>query len=50
VATDTWTAVADMLAIEGRLYFCAVTIGSADPTGKQDLYDSLIANAASGLM
>jgi hypothetical protein len=44
VATDTWTAVADML--EGRYYSCAVTIGSADPVEEQDLFDSLIAKAA----
>jgi hypothetical protein len=43
VATDTWTAVADML--EGRYSIGAVTIGSADPAEEQDLFDSLIANA-----
>jgi hypothetical protein len=43
VVTDTWTAVADML--EGRLNFCAVTIGSADPAEVQDLFDSLIDKA-----
>jgi N-acetylneuraminic acid mutarotase len=48
VATDTWTAVVEML--EGRLYFCAVTIGYADPVEKQDFFDSLIANATSGRM
>jgi N-acetylneuraminic acid mutarotase len=41
--TDTWTAVADML--EGRVSFCAVTIGSADSAEDQDLFDSLIAKA-----
>jgi hypothetical protein len=44
VATDTWTAVANVL--EGRLYSCAVTIGSADPAEEQDLFNSLIAKAA----
>jgi hypothetical protein len=44
VATDTWTAVANML--EGRLNFGAVTIGSAEPAEEQDLFDSLIAKAA----
>jgi hypothetical protein len=43
VATDTWTAVANML--EDRLYSCAVTIGSADPAEEQGLFDSLIAKA-----
>jgi N-acetylneuraminic acid mutarotase len=45
VATDTWTAVANMLE-EGRLNFCVVTIGSAEPAEEQDLFDSLIAKAA----
>jgi hypothetical protein len=44
VATDTWTAVADML--EGRATFCAVTIRSAEPAEDQDLFDSLIDKAA----
>jgi hypothetical protein len=44
VATDTWTAVANML--EGRVHFCAVTIGSADSAEEQGLFDSLIAKAA----
>jgi outer membrane protein assembly factor BamB len=48
VASDTWTAVADML--EGRRYFSAITIGSAGPAEVQDLFDSLIAKAeAQGL-
>jgi N-acetylneuraminic acid mutarotase len=46
VASDTWTAVADML--EGRRYCGAVTIGSAGPADEQDLFDSLIAKASSG--
>jgi hypothetical protein len=48
VATDTWTAVANML--EGRRNFGAVTIGSADPAEEQDLFDSLIAKAAEEAM
>jgi hypothetical protein len=43
MASDTWTAVADML--EGRAGFCAVTIGSGDKAEDQDLFDSLIAKA-----
>ncbi len=44
VATDTWTAVEDM--IEGRGFHCAVTIKSAaGPAEDQDLFDSLIAKA-----
>jgi N-acetylneuraminic acid mutarotase len=43
VATDTWTVMANML--EGRVKFCAVTIGSADPAEDSDLFDSLIAKA-----
>jgi hypothetical protein len=46
VASDTWTAVADML--EGRRLFGAVTTGSAGPVEEQDLFDSLIAKASSG--
>jgi hypothetical protein len=42
-ATDTWTAVANML--EGRHTFGAVTIGPTDPAEEQDLFDSLIAKA-----
>jgi hypothetical protein len=48
VFTDTWTAVTDML--ESRLSFCAVTIGPADPSEDQDLFDSLIAKAVRELM
>jgi hypothetical protein len=48
VVTDTWTAMADML--ESRLSFCAVTIGPADPSEDQDLFDSLIIKAAMGLV
>jgi hypothetical protein len=44
MATDTWTAVADML--EGRSSFGAVTIESAGPVEEQDLFDSLIAEAS----
>jgi hypothetical protein len=44
VASNTWTAVADML--EGRDCFSAVTIGSAGPVVEQDLFDSLIAKAS----
>jgi hypothetical protein len=39
-ATDTWTAVADML--EGRHSFAAVTIGSTGPAEEPNLFDSLI--------
>ena len=41
VATDTWTAVADMN--RGRDTFGAVAIGSAAPAEKQDLFDARIA-------
>jgi N-acetylneuraminic acid mutarotase len=44
VASNTWAAVADML--EGRSFFGAVTIRSAEPTQEQDLFDSLIAKAS----
>jgi hypothetical protein len=44
VASDTWTAVANMLT--GRDGFCAITIGSAGPAEEQDLFDSLIAKAS----
>ena len=44
VASNTWTAVADML--EGRIYFSALAIGSAGPAEEQDLFDSLIAEAS----
>jgi hypothetical protein len=43
VATNTWTAMADMLT--SRVHFCAVTMGSADPAEDQDLFDTLIAKA-----
>jgi hypothetical protein len=39
-ATDTWTAVADML--EGRALSCAVTIPAARPAEEQNLFDALI--------
>ena len=42
-ATNTWTAVADML--EGRHFFSGVTIGSEGPAEDQDLFDSLITKA-----
>jgi N-acetylneuraminic acid mutarotase len=45
VASNMWVAVANML--EGRSLFGAVTIGSADSAGEQDLFDSLIAKALS---
>jgi hypothetical protein len=44
VATDTWTAVGSML--KSRFNCSAVTIGSANPSEEQDLFDSLIAKAA----
>jgi hypothetical protein len=44
VATDTWTAVSNMLV--NRFDCCAVTIGSADSAEDQDLFDLLIAKAA----
>jgi hypothetical protein len=44
VATDTWTAVSNMLG--GRATFRAITCGSANPAKDQDLFDSLIAKAA----
>jgi hypothetical protein len=44
VASDTWTAVANML--ESRHTFCAVTIASVGPVEEQDLFDSLISKAA----
>jgi hypothetical protein len=43
VATDTWTAMVDML--DGRADFCAVTIASVDPAEEEVLFDSLIAKA-----
>jgi hypothetical protein len=42
VVSDTWMEVADM---EGRAFFCTVTIGSVCPAEVQDLFDSLIAKA-----
>jgi N-acetylneuraminic acid mutarotase len=42
-ATDTWTAVANML--KGRHSFGAITIGPTGPAMEQDLFDSLIAKA-----
>jgi hypothetical protein len=44
VATNTWTAVADML--ESRSAFGAVTIGFVGPVEEQDLFNTLIAKAA----
>jgi hypothetical protein len=44
VASNTWTAVADML--EGRANFGAVTTRSAGPAEEQDLFDSLIVKAS----
>jgi hypothetical protein len=43
VAADTWAEEADMP--EKRSFFGAVSIGSAGPTGEQDLFDALIVNA-----
>jgi N-acetylneuraminic acid mutarotase len=43
VATDAWTAAADML--EGRRLFGAVTIPAAGPAEEQNLFDALIAKA-----
>ena len=36
VATDTWTAVADML--KGRWFFGAITVGSVGSAEEQDLF------------
>jgi hypothetical protein len=44
IATNTWTAVADML--EDRCSSCAVCIESEGPTEEQDLFDSLITKAS----
>jgi N-acetylneuraminic acid mutarotase len=44
VASDSWTAVANML--HRREEFAAVTIGSAGLAEKQDLFDALIAKAS----
>jgi hypothetical protein len=41
---DTWTPVLDML--QGRIYFCAVSIGVSGPVKKeQNLFDALIDKA-----
>jgi hypothetical protein len=37
VASDTWTAMADML--NGREFLCAVTIGAVELAEDQDLFD-----------
>jgi hypothetical protein len=44
IATNTWTAVVDML--EGRSFFGAVTIGSTSPAEEQNLFESLLAKAS----
>jgi hypothetical protein len=44
VASDTWTAMADML--HGRGCFGVATIESAGPAEEQDLFDSLITKAS----
>jgi N-acetylneuraminic acid mutarotase len=44
VASNTWTATADML--DGHHSCCAVTMRSASPAEEVDLFDSLIAKAA----
>jgi hypothetical protein len=44
VASNTWTAVADML--EDREFLAAVTIGSSGPAEDHDLFETLIAKAA----
>jgi hypothetical protein len=43
-ASNAWTAMTNML--EGRRYFCAITIGSAGPAEDQDLFNSLIVKAS----
>jgi hypothetical protein len=43
-ASNTWAIVGNML--ESRRYLNAVTIGSAGPAEKQDLFDALIAKAS----
>jgi hypothetical protein len=43
VATDTWTAIADLL--QGRRSFGAIGIESVGAAEEQDLFDSLIAEA-----
>jgi hypothetical protein len=47
VASNTWEAVANML--EGRVYFHAVTIGTAGPTEEQNLFDSIIAKVSGSI-
>jgi hypothetical protein len=44
VTADAWTEVEDML--EERCHFRAVTIGAVGAAEEQDLFDSLIAQAA----
>jgi N-acetylneuraminic acid mutarotase len=44
VASDSWTAVADM--VEGRTFFGAVTVGPMRPPEEPDLFDSLIVKAS----
>jgi hypothetical protein len=46
VASDTWTAVANMH--ESRHLFSAVTVASMGPAEEQGLFDSLIAKAERG--
>jgi hypothetical protein len=46
VASNTWTAVADLLEEEENFLICAVTIGAVGPAEEQDLFDSLIAKAS----
>jgi hypothetical protein len=43
MASDTWTAVVDML--EGRSHHRAVTVGNITPAEERDLFDSLISKA-----
>jgi hypothetical protein len=47
VVTDTWSALANML--EGQSYNCAVTIGSTGQPEEQNLFDVLLAKAATRL-
>jgi hypothetical protein len=46
VASDTWTAVADMH--ERRHYSTAVTAASTDQAKEKDLFDALVAKASMG--
>lgn len=46
VASNTWTAVADMHERQG--YFAVITSGLTCPAEEQDLFDSLIAKAVAG--